>query len=69
MMFLNPELNVQLLPQFEKLRPGARIVSHDWGMGGKIEHDLLIENFKSKEPDFVNLHSIYLWKAPLRKAN
>ena len=66
LMFLNPELNVKLIPQLQKLKPGARVVSHDWGMSGKVEDDVVIQQFKSKEPDFINLHSIYMWTAPLR---
>lgn len=66
LMYLDVELNVQLIPQLQKLKPGARVVSHDWGMKDLIETDQIIENFLSKEPDFVNVHNIYLWQAPLR---
>ena len=66
LMYLDGDLNVALLPQFRNLKPGARLVSHDWGMRGMIEDDIVIENFVSKEPDFVNLHAIYMWTAPLR---
>ena len=48
------------------MQPGARIVSHDFDMRGKTEPDLVIENFKSKEPDFINIHTIYVWNTPLR---
>jgi SAM-dependent methyltransferase len=66
LMYLNTKLNVRLLPQLRKLKDGARVVSHDWGMEDKIQPDLVIENFKSEKPDFVNLHTLYLWKAPFR---
>jgi SAM-dependent methyltransferase len=33
-LYLLPELNVRLMPQLEKLRPGSRIVSHDFDMRG-----------------------------------
>jgi SAM-dependent methyltransferase len=34
MLFLLPELNRRLKPKlFAELRPGARVVSHDWDMG------------------------------------
>jgi len=36
MLYLLPELNVRLIPQLEKLRPGSRIVSHDFNMEGVI---------------------------------
>jgi SAM-dependent methyltransferase len=32
-MYLLPEVNLQLKPRLQKLRPGTRIVSHDWDMG------------------------------------
>ncbi|MBA2964056.1 MULTISPECIES: SAM-dependent methyltransferase [Ramlibacter] len=32
-MYLLPQVNLQLRPQLLKLRPGTRIVSHDWDMG------------------------------------
>ena len=33
-LYLLPSLNVKLMPQLEKLKPGARIVSHDFDMRG-----------------------------------
>ena len=33
-LYLLPQLNVRLIPQLEKLRPGSRIVSHDFDMAG-----------------------------------
>jgi SAM-dependent methyltransferase len=65
LMYLNPDLNVRLLPQFEHLRDGARIVSHDWGMQGRVVPDLVVEGFRSEIPDFVNVHTLYRWIAPL----
>ena len=32
-MYLLPDVNLQLKPRLRKLRPGTRIVSHDWDMG------------------------------------
>ena len=32
-MYLLPEVNLKLRPRLQKLRPGTRIVSHDWDMG------------------------------------
>ena len=34
MLYLLPSLNVKLIPQLEKLRPGSRIVSHAFDMRG-----------------------------------
>jgi SAM-dependent methyltransferase len=33
-LYLLPELNVRLMPQLEKLKPGSRVVSHDFDMRG-----------------------------------
>ena len=32
-LYLLPEVNLQLAPRLQKLKPGTRIVSHDWDMG------------------------------------
>ena len=37
-LYLLPELNVRLIPQLEKLKPGSRVVSHDFDMEG-VEHE------------------------------
>jgi SAM-dependent methyltransferase len=42
-MYLLPEVNLQLKPRLRKLRPGTRIVSHDWDMGPDWPPDRTIE--------------------------
>ncbi|HVL56803.1 MAG TPA: class I SAM-dependent methyltransferase [Burkholderiaceae bacterium] len=32
-MYLLPDVNIKLRPRLQRLRPGTRIVSHDWDMG------------------------------------
>ncbi len=64
-LYLTPDLNVRLIPQLETLKPGSRIVSHDFDMKG-VKPDKVID-FTSKEPDFVNIHKIYLWTTPLKR--
>lgn len=32
-MYLLPDVNLRLLPRLRRLRPGTRLVSHDWDMG------------------------------------
>ena len=62
-LYLLPELNVKLIPQLEKLKPGTRIVSHNFDMKGvKPKEEVTV---KSKE-DGVE-HTIYLWVTPLKK--
>ena len=62
-LYLLPELNVKLIPQLEKLKPGSRIVSHDFAMEG-VKPDKVVK-LTSKEDDYH--HDIYLWTLPLKK--
>ena len=60
-LYLLPKLNVRLIPQLEQLKPGSRIVSHDFNMEGvkPVQH---VKLHPAGEPDE---HAIYLWKTPL----
>jgi methylase of polypeptide subunit release factors len=62
-LYLLPELNVELIPQLEKLKSGSRIVSHDFGMEG-IQPDKVITVTSNEDEDE---HEIYLWTTPLKK--
>lgn len=64
-LYLLPSLNVKLIPQLEKLRPGTRIVSHDFDMSG-VEPEEVIKLISSEDQ---SEHTIYLWTAPIRKEN
>ena len=60
-LYLLPSLNVKLIPQLEKLRPGVRIVSHDFDMRGvKPDQEVSVEA-EDRE------HTVYLWTTPLKK--
>jgi hypothetical protein len=61
-LYLLPSLNVKLIPQLEKLKPGSRIVSHDFDMRG-VEPDKVVE-VKSEDG---SQHTVYLWTTPLKK--
>jgi tRNA A58 N-methylase Trm61 len=57
-LYLLPSLNVKLIPQFEKLKPGTRIVSYQFNMDG----------VKPKETYTGNgSYTIYKWVTPLDK--
>ncbi len=60
-LYLLPELNVKLIPQLEKLKPGSRIVSHDFDMAG-VKPDKHLKMMVDG-----NEHEIYLWTVPLKK--
>lgn len=62
-LYLLPRLNKKLVPQFEKMKPGSRIVSHAYDMPG-IKPDKTI-TVKSREDNTT--HKIYLWTIPLKK--
>jgi SAM-dependent methyltransferase len=61
-LYLLSRLNVKLIPQLEKLKPGSRIVSHDFDMEG-VKPDQVVQ-FAGKDS---GSHTIYLWTTPLKK--
>jgi SAM-dependent methyltransferase len=61
-LYLLPELNVALIPQLDKMKPGSRIVSHNFDIEGvdpDVEATVHYEKGKSAK--------IYLWTTPLKK--
>ena len=62
-LYLLPKLNVKLIPQLEKLKPGCRIVSHDFDMKG-VKPDMVLT---MSPRDGGTGHTVYLWSTPLRK--
>ena len=61
-LYLLPHLNVRLIPQFKKLRPGARIVSHNHRIEG-VEPERVVTMVSQQDK---RRHTIYLWTAPLK---
>jgi hypothetical protein len=54
-LYLLQSLNVKLRPKlFRDLKPGSRIVSHDFDMG----------DWKPEKEVNLNGHTIYLWTIP-----
>ena len=62
-LYLLPSLNVKLIPQLKKLKPGSRIVSHDFRMRG-VKPDRVV-NLTSSEDNAQ--HKIFLWTAPIKR--
>jgi SAM-dependent methyltransferase len=62
-LYLLPDLNVKLIPQLERLRPGSRVVSHDFDMRG-VKPALKLE---FTAPGTSRAHLIYLFNVPLEK--
>jgi len=72
-LYLLPSLNVKLMPQLAKCKPGTRIVSHDFDMRGAnpvlvyrmtLNDDNSVEN-TNYGPD----HTIYKWVVPWKEAD
>lgn len=62
-VYLFPHLLKQLIPKFERLKPGTRIVSHQFEIPDvKPEQTLTIESAETGAN-----HKIYLWTIPLAK--
>jgi hypothetical protein len=61
-LYLLPDLNVRLIPQLDKLKPGTRIVSHAFDMRG-----VKPEKVETIEGELGSQHTIYLWTTPLNK--
>jgi len=53
-LYLLPSLNLKLMPKLLKLKPGTRIVSHDFDMG----------DWKPDKTVELDGHTIYLWTVP-----
>jgi SAM-dependent methyltransferase len=62
-LYLLPALNVRLIPQLEKLKPGSRIVSHDFDMEGVKPQKHLTLDVEGESRG----HEVYLWTTPLNK--
>lgn len=61
-LYLLPELNVRLIPQLEMMKPGSRIVSHDFDMKG-VEPDMVLTIGNLA----IDGHMVYVWTVPLKK--
>jgi hypothetical protein len=53
MLYLLFEVNLKLMPQlWRQLRPGSRVVSHDFHMGGQWPPEQIVR---------IRDHSLYAW--------
>lgn len=63
-LYLLPDINQKLLPQFRKLKPGARLVFHDYGLEGIVPDESV--RVVSNEDNAG--HTIFLYTTPLKSA-
>lgn len=71
-LYLLPSLNVKLMPQLEKLKPGSRIVSHDFDMLGAKPVEVYRMEISGNDNDDGEYygeeqHTIYKWIVPWEK--
>jgi len=66
-MYLLPEVNLDLRPQILfDLRPGTRVVSHDWDMGDWEPDDRRVIPTSGKSAWPLTESRVYLWIVPAR---
>ena len=61
-LYLLPNLNVRLIPQIAKMKPGARVVSQDFDMAGVIP-DRAVQVYLPMREIYK---TFYLWTVPLK---
>lgn len=64
-LYLGTELNRKLVPQLKQLRPGVRIVSHNFGIEGFPADKVVRMTSREDHED----HLIHLWTTPLQPAD
>jgi SAM-dependent methyltransferase len=63
-MYLLPEVNLQLRPRLLALRPGTRIVSHDWDMGDWRPDRTIVVDVPDKKVGREKSSRLHLWTVP-----
>ena len=63
-LYMLPWFNEAMKPNFKKmLKPGARIVAHDFGIAGwEPDKTVKLPGFELKAEGFKHQHVIYLWR-------
>ena len=63
-MYLLPDVNIQLRPALLQLRPGTRLVSHDWDMGDWPADQQAIVDAPDKTIGLLKKAKLMLWVVP-----
>src|SRR5690606_34701877 len=58
-LYLFPEVNMKLRPRILRMKPGTRVISHNYDMG-----DWKPEQTKKVKVPNGTAHTIYLWRVP-----
>ena len=64
-VYLLPQQLEKLIPQLEKMKPGTRVVSHQFEIPGVPPDKVVVAD--STEDGAK--HTLYLWTLPLKKPN
>jgi SAM-dependent methyltransferase len=65
-MYLLPEVNMQLRPKLLALKPGTRIVSHDWDLGDWKPQQTSVVPVPDKQVGLEKSSRVHLWVVPPR---
>ena len=65
-MYLLPDVNLALRPAILALKPGTRIVSHDWDMGDWAPDRTTVVDVPDKAVGREKLSRIHLWTVPAK---
>ena len=63
-VYLLPEMNLKLLPQLDTLKPGSRLVFHNYDIEG-IVPDKTVEVISNEDN---SSHTLYIYTTPLKRA-
>ena len=65
-LYLLPDVNRRLAPKFLALRPGTRIVSHDYGLGDWPPDRTVIVDAPDKTVNVEKTSRVMFWRVPAR---
>jgi SAM-dependent methyltransferase len=65
-LYLLPEVNLQLRPYLLALKPGTRVVSHDWDMGDWQPDRTITVQAPEKKIGLAKTSTVHYWSIPAR---
>ncbi len=65
-LYLLPEVNLELRPKLLALKPGTRVVSHDWDMGDWPPDRSVTVDVPNKQIGLEKTSKVHLWIVPAR---
>jgi SAM-dependent methyltransferase len=65
-LYLLPDVNLELRPRILALKPGTRVVSHDWDMGDWVPDKTVTLAVPDKKIGLEKSSKVHLWIVPAR---